>query len=358
MKRKHIFPILLLVLTMALTACGNPIAETQDDKETSEIAETENGADAVESGDKDIAALQKTVTPILEPIASYEIGTAGSSLKACIAANHFMKLYKDSGLADDDFKDGAEAYFKALSKDEQDQFSEQAAALKNSYPEYFTTDGAGIIEESGVGELAYTEAEADKAFGLLMEAIGAQPSSALLDAFVNNEIPAEANGASTYSGEDQSEFYLKDLPNAENADEWEAFSVGDRMDLDNDGEDELILNGPYGGMYIDAADGKVSVLAAGEGTASVLMYAKYEDAVWVVHADTMHEGREIYHLDRYSGSGNIQESCELSAEFEDSPDDTFHEDSTFTFRDKQISMSEFKELRDEMFADYYSDIAQ
>ena len=144
----------------------------------------------------------------------YEIGTAGSSLKACIAANDFMKLYKDSGLEDDDFRNGAEAYFKALSKDEQDQFSEQATGLKNSYPEYFTTDGAGIIEESGVGELAYTEEEADKAFGLLMEAIGAQPSSALLDAFVNNEIPAEANGASTYSGEDQSEFYLNTIIHA------------------------------------------------------------------------------------------------------------------------------------------------
>lgn len=183
-----------------------------------------------------------------------------------------------------------------------------------------------------------------------------QSSAALLDAFIYNEVPAETNGTSTYSGDEQTEFYLKDLPNAEDADEWEAFSVGDRLDLDNDGEDELILNGPNGGMYIDAANGKVSVLAAGEGTASVLMYAKYEDAVWVVHADTMHEGREIYHLDRYSGGGKIQESCELSAEFENSPDDTFHEDSTFKFRDKPISMSEFKALRDEMFADYYANL--
>lgn len=54
MKRKYILPILLLALTMALTACGSTSAETQDDKETTE---TENGTDTAEPGDKDIAAL-------------------------------------------------------------------------------------------------------------------------------------------------------------------------------------------------------------------------------------------------------------------------------------------------------------
>lgn len=186
------------------------------------------------------------------------------------------------------------------------------------------------------------------------DASGAKSASDLLDEFVNNEIPAQSNGASDSSGEDSTEFYLKDLPNAEDSEEWEAFSVGKRMDLDNDGEDEMILNGPYGGMYIDAANGQVSVLAAGEGTAGQLMYADYEDKVWIVHADTTHQGREIYHLDRYNGS-TVEESCELSAEYEDSPDDTYHEDSTFRFRDKDITMQDFESLRDEMFKDYYSE---
>lgn len=202
-----------------------------------------------------------------------------------------------------------------------------------------------------------TDAETDASAGEESETAGAnneKSAAELLQAFLNNEIPAETNGASTYIGEDQTEFYLKDLPYTEDTNDWEAFSAGGWKDLDNDGEEELILNGPYGGMYLDAADGKVSVLASGEGTASVLMYGKYDHVFWVVHADTMHAGREIYHMDRYIGGGNIQESCELSAEFENSPDDTFHEDSTFMFRGEQISMEEFQKLKDEIFAAYYS----
>lgn len=37
----------------------------------------------------------------------------------------------------------------------------------------------------------------------------------------------------------------------------EVYSVGDKTDLDNDGEDERILNGPYGGIYLDARDNRV-----------------------------------------------------------------------------------------------------
>ena len=31
------------------------------------------------------------------------------------------------------------------------------------------------------------------------------------------------------------------------------------VDLDNDGENELILNGPYGGMYLDVIDGNLYI---------------------------------------------------------------------------------------------------
>lgn len=35
----------------------------------------------------------------------------------------------------------------------------------------------------------------------------------------------------------------------------DSYSVGDRVDLDNDGIEELILNGPNGGMYLDVCKG-------------------------------------------------------------------------------------------------------
>jgi len=69
----------------------------------------------------------------------------------------------------------------------------------------------------------------------------------LLEQFVAGEVEA-----GRYDSD--SKFKITDLNM--NTDEWDAYSVGDYCDLDNDGEDELILNGPYGGMYMDAKDDK------------------------------------------------------------------------------------------------------
>ncbi|MDE7043702.1 MAG: hypothetical protein K2O97_01575, partial [Acetatifactor sp.] len=126
------------------------------------------------------------------------------------------------------------------------------------------------------------------------------------------------------------------------------YSVGERVDLDNDGEREQILNGPYGGMYFDARDGKVYVLAAGEGTSGVLFYTYFENAVWIVHRDTSHMGRQMYWLEKYDGSGNMTDEFQLSAEYWDSPVDQYDENSDFTFRDEKITMTEFEELREEI----------
>jgi hypothetical protein len=52
--------------------------------------------------------------------------------------------------------------------------------------------------------------------------------------------------------------------------EWDAYSIGEKTDLDNDGENKLIINGPYGGIYLDARDNKVYEFASGEGSALIL----------------------------------------------------------------------------------------
>ena len=127
------------------------------------------------------------------------------------------------------------------------------------------------------------------------------------------------------------------------------YSFGERIDLDNDGENEQILNGPYGGIYLDARDGKVYVLARGEGTAGVMFYTNYENATWIVHSDTTHVGRQMYWLMKYNGAGNIVDEFQFSAEYWDSPDDEYDENSDFTYRDKKISMEEYEALGKEIF---------
>ena len=182
-------------------------------------------------------------------------------------------------------------------------------------------------------------------FGMLLLAAGcgknSRESEELLDAFLAGEISAirEDNGEASLN--------FDELPVDE--EDWYSYSVGERIDLDNDGENELILDGPYGGMYIDARDGKVYVLAAGEGTAGVLSYTDYDNATWIVHRDTSHMGRQIYWLTRYDGDGNIADEFQLAAEYWDSPDDKYDENSDFTYRDAKISMEEYETLLSEIF---------
>lgn len=166
-------------------------------------------------------------------------------------------------------------------------------------------------------------------------------SEELLDAFLAGEIPAFYNdGTNAYT------FMVSDLTFDEV--DYFSYSVGERVDLDNDGENEQILEGPYGGIYIDAREGKVYVLAQGEGTAGVLFYTDFENAVWIVHCDTTHVGRQMYWLEKYDGGGNIVDEFVLSAQYWDSPDGKYDENSDFSYRDEKITMAEFEALRKEI----------
>ncbi|WP_026491992.1 hypothetical protein [Butyrivibrio sp. XPD2002] len=168
-------------------------------------------------------------------------------------------------------------------------------------------------------------------------------SGSLFDQFINDEIPA------IRIAEDgtESSFNYSELPHDE--EDWESYFVRDeKADVDNDGEDELIMDGPYGGMYLDERDGKVYVLTEGEGTTGYLSYADYEGKTYIVHSDTSHGGRQIYVFDRYE-DGKSVENFTLSAEYWESESDTYDQDSDFTFKDQKISMEEYEALVKEIF---------
>lgn len=182
----------------------------------------------------------------------------------------------------------------------------------------------------------------DRAFGAygIDSAVKSGPEE-LLDAFLAGEIPA------IYDNGEDAVIMFDQLPSDE--EDYFSYSAGERIDLDNDGENEQIVNGPYGGIYFDARDGKVYVLAEGEGTAEFLSYTNYENAVWIVHRDITHAGRQIYWLSKYDGEGNIVDEFKLGAEYWYSPIDKYDENSDFTYRDEKISMDEYEALRKEIF---------
>lgn len=195
----------------------------------------------------------------------------------------------------------------------------------------FLLTGCGRSNEEIASEVSESELDI---------AVKSEPEE-LLDSFLAGEIPA------IYGDREESAFMFDQLPFDEG--DYFSYSAGERIDLDNDGENEQIVNGPYGGIYLDARDAKVYVLAEGEGTTGVLSYTDYDHATWIVHSDTTHVGRETYWLTRYDGEGNIVDEFQLGAEYWDSPDDKYGETSDFTYRDKKISMGEYETLREEIF---------
>lgn len=163
----------------------------------------------------------------------------------------------------------------------------------------------------------------------------------LLDLFLAGEIPATA-----LSGEREA-FYITDLPME--VEDYFSYSVGDRVDLDNDGEEELILEGPYGGIYLDARAGEVFVLAEGEGTAGTLGYTRFDDWTWIVHSDTTHAGRIIYDFTMYDGSGKCVDSFRLGKEFWEFPNEPDGPNTIYTYRDEQITKEEYDSLLAKVF---------
>lgn len=157
------------------------------------------------------------------------------------------------------------------------------------------------------------------------------------DGFVAGNMPATR-------AELGNEFYITDLNM--DTDEWDSYSIGETLDLDNDSDNELILNGPYGGMYLDEKDGKVIVFAEGGG-AMELSYVYYDDAYWIVQSDTTHGGRLMHKLTRLNGADCIVDSFELNAEYWNQ--ENYDENSDFTYRGEKVPMEFYEELMAEIF---------
>ena len=161
----------------------------------------------------------------------------------------------------------------------------------------------------------------------------------LLDSFINGLADAvdSEDSASTFS--------VSDLKM--DSEEWDAYSIGEKVDLDNDGENELIINGPYGGIYLDARDDKVYEFAAGEGTALILSYTYYNGAVWIMYSNRSSAGFEFYHMEKFEGADNLTAEMNFGEEFD--PDNA-EAGIKYTLNGAEISYDEYSELCSKIFA--------
>ena len=160
----------------------------------------------------------------------------------------------------------------------------------------------------------------------------------LLDLFINGSISA-------ISSED-SAFYITDLDM--DSGEWDSYSIGERVDLDNDGENELIICGPYGGIYLDARDNKVYEFAVGEGDSLVLSYVFYNGSTWIMYSNRMHTGYEAYHMEKFEGADNLASEMNFHEELVD--EDNVEGKEKYTLNGTEISYDEYFELCSKIFA--------
>ena len=163
----------------------------------------------------------------------------------------------------------------------------------------------------------------------------------LLEAFLADEVEA------IRVKEDGSEetFMYSDLPKGD--DGWTDYKLLDDhyADLDNDGAQELMIYGPNGGMYLDARDGKVIILAEGEELTGFLTHGIYEGKEYVSHRDATHRGTQRYSFEEYNEKGELVDEFEISVESPAGCEDmTYTTESTFTFRGEKITMEEYEDI--------------
>lgn len=165
-------------------------------------------------------------------------------------------------------------------------------------------------------------------------------SNKLLDLFINGSIDAVDAKKLT------STLHITDFNM--DTEEWDSSSVGERVDLDNDGESELIICGPYGGIYLDARDNKVYKFAAGDGNANRLSYTYYNGEIWILYSNSMNSGYEAYYMEKYEGADNLV--AEMS--FGEEPVDANNPESgmKYLLNGKEISYEEYSTFCSKIFA--------
>lgn len=168
----------------------------------------------------------------------------------------------------------------------------------------------------------------------------AMAAEELLDLFINGSLNAVDAADSTLS------FYITDLNM--DSEEWDAYSIGEKVDLDNDGENELVINGPYGGIYLDARNNKVYEFAAGEGNAIVLSYVYYNGAVWIMYSNNMYTGYEYYHMEKFEGADNLISEVNFGEELVDQ--NNSESGMKYILNGTEISYDEYTELYSKIFA--------
>ena len=166
-------------------------------------------------------------------------------------------------------------------------------------------------------------------------------AQALLQQFLDNQIPAVYT-ADLFPDSSGSR-YFQDMQAASdypyNGESW--------VDLDNDGENELIISwdaAPIHQVYLDARNGAVYAMVDNAGF-FYSFWTQFNGATWIGEGDTTHGNRQVYYLYHYQGGDNLVEQTSLGAYY---TGQNYDAGSDFEYGDQTISMDEYEQLKAEI----------
>ena len=132
-------------------------------------------------------------------------------------------------------------------------------------------------------------------------------------------------------------------------DEWNSYHFYDYRDVNNDGDAELVLSGPYGYSLFDIRDNKVVLFEDGLGTGATCILANYKDAIWVVQAHAWEE-YDDFSMHRYEGS-TLAETIRFGSDEDENGEKYFYRSLPDSDDIENISESEYNELIDSILQD-------
>ena len=155
-----------------------------------------------------------------------------------------------------------------------------------------------------------------------------------IEAFLNGEIPAY----SIYEDGTISEEWISDIEFKD--DDWNYYKMGEKKDVDNDGEEEQIIDGPMGGFYLDRTDDKILISRPGEYTYGNMEFIDKEDGCWIKYQDTGHVGRSYFEMIKMKGS-EIEEDIKFNSYDEYKEDGSTVDHTVYQINDEEVTKEEF-----------------
>ena len=355
--KKNIIGLISALSIIALTACGNkpdasepPMQNAQTEQEAAEIKlENEEAAEDISeqqeetnlpAGETETDSVLETLVGEYEYVSDYGKGS-------------LIIKKEEQGYSIDDYETETSYRFLAYSSD--------IEYLKNNriyikYPDKVYSDDSVVfceyILEYGTDEITvyckkkpnddeqflYCATE-KKENQEVKEKLEMTPEE-LFDSFINGSIDAVDSTDLT------STFNITDLKM--DSEEWDSYSVGERIDLDNDGEIEQIICGPYGGMYLDAHDNKIYKFAEGDGTSIRLSYTYYNGEIWIMYSNNMNAGYEYYHMEKYEGADNLVAEMSFGEEILDTNNP--ESEMKYLLNGNEVSYDEYTAFCSKIFA--------